>query len=182
MIAPFHDGLVRRLALTRPGSYGDLDMLQIGPLGRPNRAEVVFRPSPLKAAEQYHQVTLWCLLTQPLLLSCNIPTMDDFDLNLVTNHEVLGVNQDALCKQGVRVKNKENSFEVWAKDLADGGKAVGLFNISGNDQVLAVTAQELGIKGTIRDLWRQKDIGVLEDSFSANVSAHGVVFVKISAP
>ena len=179
LIAPFGDELVERLALTRPGGYGDLDMLQIGPQGRPNRAEKVFSPSPLTPAEQYHQVTLWCLLTQPLLLSCNIPTMDKFDLNLVANHEVLAVNQDALCKQGCRVTNKQDSFEIWAKDLADGGKAVGLFNISEKDQVLRVTAQELGIKGRIRDLWRQKDIGTLEDSFSARVSPHGVVFVKV---
>lgn len=180
MIAPFEDELVERLALTRPGAYGDLDMLQIGPMGKPNRAEKVFHPSRLKPAEQYHQVTLWCLLTQPLLLSCNIPTMDAFDLNLVTNHEVLAINQDALCQQGYRVKNQKGDFEIWAKNLADGGKAVGLFNLSGHDQVLEVTAQELGIQGTIRDLWRQKDIGVLEDTFSANVSSHGVVFIKIS--
>ncbi len=182
MIAPFDDELVERLAMTRPGAYGDLDMLQIGPLGRPNRAEKEFRPSPLKPAEQYHQVTLWCLLTQPLLLSCNIPTMDEFDLNLVTNHEVLAINQDALCKQGYRVKNRKGDYEIWAKDLADGSKAVGLFNLSEKDEVLTLSAQELGMKGTIRDLWRQRDIGTLEDSFSANVSAHGVVFLKISGP
>jgi alpha-galactosidase len=179
LIAPFDDELVDRLAMTRPGGYGDLDMLQIGPLGRPNRAEKVFRPSPLTPAEQYHQVTLWCLLTQPMLLSCNVPTMDEFDLNLVANHEVLAVNQDALCKQGYRVKNKAGSFEIWAKDLADGGKAVGLFNVSDDDQVLTVTSRELGMNGPIRDLWRQKDIGMLEDSFTVNVSAHGVVFIKI---
>ncbi|MBT3191445.1 MAG: hypothetical protein HN341_02710, partial [Verrucomicrobia bacterium] len=182
MLAPFDDELVSRLALTRPGRYGDLDMLQIGPLGRPNAAEKVFRPSPLKPAEQYHQITLWCLLTQPMLLSCNVPTMDEFDLNLVSNHEVLAVNQDALCKQGYRVTNKKGNYEIWAKDLADGSKAVGLFNLSDKDQVLSITAQELGIKGTIRDLWRQKNVGKLEGSFTANVSAHGVVFLKISGP
>jgi alpha-galactosidase len=64
MIAPFE--MEQRLQLTRPGSYGDLDMLQIGPLGNPNRAVVVLNPSPLKPAEQYFQVTLWCVLTQPL--------------------------------------------------------------------------------------------------------------------
>ena len=182
MIAPFEDDVVKRLALTRPGSYGDLDMLQIGPKGRPNRAEKVFRPSPLKPTEQYHQVTLWSLLTQPLLLSCNIPTMDEFDLNLVTNHEVLAVNQDALCKQGYRLENEKGNYELWAKDLADGSKAVGLFNLSDDNQVLTLSAQTLGMKGKVRDLWRQKDIGMLEDSFSANVSAHGVVFLKISEP
>jgi len=182
MVMPFNGRLSRRYPLTKPGCYGDLDMLQIGPLGKPNRAEVEFKPSPLKPSEQYHQVTLWCLLTQPLLLSCNIPTMDAFDLNLVSNDEVLSVNQDALCKQGYRVRNGKG-YEIWAKDLADGGKAVGMFNTSGKEQVLSVTAKELGISGTIRDLWRQKEIGDLEElggQFSAKVSSHGVVFVKVT--
>ncbi|HEX5791173.1 MAG TPA: hypothetical protein VFY13_08460, partial [Luteolibacter sp.] len=178
MIAPF--GMAERLALTRPGHYGDLDMLQIGPLGIPNRAEVVFKPSPLTPAEQYLQVSLWCILTQPLLLSCNVPTMDDFDLNLVTNDEVLAINQDPLVKQGYRVANKIMQWEVWAKDLADGSKAVALFNLTDKDQVLSVSKSQLGLGGTVRDLWRQKDIGPMGDGFSAMVSPHGVALVKIT--
>ena len=180
LIAPFDDELVKRLEQTRPGSYGDLDMLQIGPMGIPNRAEKVFRPSRLTPAEQYLQVTLWSLLTQPLLLSCNIPTMDEFDLNLVTNDEVLAVNQDTLCRQGYRIKNKKGVFEIWTKELADGSKAVGLFNLSAKDQVLTFSAEELGMTGKIRDLWRQKEIGTLKDSFSVKVSSHGAVLLKIS--
>lgn len=178
MIAPFE--MEKRLQLTGPGHYGDLDMLQIGPMGRPNRAEVVFRPSPLKPSEQYHQLTLWSILTQPLLLSCNIPTMDEFDLNLVTNDEVLAVNQDPLCKQGYRVANEKGSWEIWAKDLADGSKAVAMFNLAEDDQTITVTKEQLGTSGRLRDLWRQKDIGQMDERFSARVSPHGVVFAKIS--
>jgi len=177
MIAPF--GLEKRLQQSHPGHYGDLDMLQIGPLGKPNRAEVVFSPSPLTPAEQYLQVTLWSILTQPLLLSCNVPTMDAFDLNLVTNDEVLAVNQDALSRQGYRVSNREGEWEIWAKNLADGGKAVAMFNLSGEDRVLTVTKNQLGIGGSVRDLWRQKDIGRLRDRFSATVSPHGAIFLKV---
>jgi alpha-galactosidase len=153
MTAPFH--MEKRLQLTGPGHYGDLDMLQIGPLGKANRSEVVFKPSPLTPAEQYHQVTLWCILTQPLLLSCNIPTMDAFDLNLVTNDEVLAVDQDPLCKQGERMANQDGNWEIWAKDLADGSKVVAMFNLSSADQVLTVTKSGFynlrqGVVGTIR--------------------------------
>jgi len=179
LIEPFEDGLAARLANTRPGAYGDLDMLQIGPMGRPNRAEKVFDPSQLKPAEQYFQVTLWALLTQPLLLSCHIPGMDEFDLNLVTNTEVLAVNQDALCRQGYRLKTEKGRFEIWARDLADGSRALGLFNLADEVQVLSFTAEELGRTGTLRDLWRQKDIGELTNDFSAAVSAHGVVFLRV---
>lgn len=177
MIAPFD--MEKRLQRTRPGHYGDLDMLQIGPLGKPNRAEVVFHPSPLTPAEQYLQVTLWCVLTQPLLLSCNVPTMDAFDLNLVTNDEVLAVNQDPLCKQGYRVADRKGEWEIWAKDLADGSKAVALFNLSGEDRVLDVTREQLGMTGSVRDLWRQKDLGLLGDRFSAMINPHGAVLVKV---
>lgn len=179
LVRPFNELLVPRYQLTRPGLYGDLDMLQIGPLGKPNRAEKIFVPSPLTPSEQYFQVTLWSILTQPLLLSCNIPTMDDFDLNLVKNSEVLAVNQDPLVKQGYRIENKEGNYEIWAKDLADGGKALAFFNLSDEEQVLSITTEKLGKKGNIRDLWRQKDIGTLKGDFSVKVNAHGTAFFKV---
>lgn len=179
LTAPF--AMENRLHLTRPGHYGDLDMLQIGPLGEPNRAEVVFKPSPLLPAEQYFQVTLWCLLTQPLLLSCHLPTMDAFDLNLVSNDEVIAIDQDPLGRQGYRVANSEGEWEIWAKDLADGGKAVGLFNLSEEDRVLTVTKEQLGTTGSVRDLWRQKALGAMGERLCAKVSPHGAALFKVTA-
>ena len=175
----FSDELVARYLQTRPGLYGDLDMLQIGPLGIPNRAEKEFKPSPLTASEQYFQVTLWSILSQPLLLSCNIPTMDDFDLNLVKNSEVLAINQDPLVSQGYRVENMEDSYEIWAKDLADGSKAVAFFNLSDEEQNISISAEKLGKKGKVRDLWRQKEIGKLKNNFTVKVSPHGTAFFKV---
>lgn len=177
LIAPFD--MEKRLQLTRPGRFGDLDMLQIGPLGKPNRAEVEFKPSPLTPSEQYFQVTLWCILTQPLLLSCHIPTMDAFDLNLVTNDEVLAINQDPLCKQGRRVANAPGEWEIWAKDLVDGSRAFAMFNLTDVARELSITREQLGMDGQLRDLWRQKDVGPLTNQFSAMVDSHGVVFLKI---
>lgn len=177
LTAPFE--MTDRLALTRPGAYGDLDMLQIGPLGKPNRAEVVFTPSPLTPAEQYFQVTLWCVLTQPLLLSCHIPTMDDFDLGLVSNDEVIAVNQDPLCRQGRRVAHEPGVWEIWSKELADGGLALGLFNLSETDRDLVIEAARLGRSGVLRDLWRQKDAGRLDATFTVRVSPHGAAFLKL---
>ena len=82
-------------------------------------------------------------------------------------------------KQGYRVANKNREWEIWAKDLADGSKAVALFNLSDKDAVLGVSKSQLGLTGTVRDLWRQKDIGPMGDKFSATVSPHGVVLVKV---
>ncbi|MDX1701246.1 MAG: hypothetical protein R3250_11540, partial [Melioribacteraceae bacterium] len=176
---PFNVELVKRYPQTRPGLYGDLDMLQIGPLGKPNRAEKEFKPSPLTPSEQYFQITLWSILTQPLLLSCNIPTMDEFDLNLVKNSEVLAVNQDPLVKQGYRVESREGSYEIWAKDLADGSKAVAFFNLSEEEQNISISADQLGKRGVVRDLWRQKDIGELNNQLIVKVNSHGTAFLKI---
>lgn len=175
----FSDELVARYPLTRPGLYGDLDMLQIGPLGKPNRRLEEFKPSPLTPSEQYFQVTLWSILSQPLLLSCNIPTMDAFDLNLVTNSEVLAVNQDPLVNQGYRVENEKGIYEIWAKDLADGSKALAFFNLSDEAKDITITAEKLGKKGKVRDLWRQKDIGKLTHEFTVKVNAHGAGFFKV---
>lgn len=173
---PFSDELVARYPLTRPGLYGDLDMLQIGPLGQPNRALREFKPSPLTPAEQYYQLTLWSILSQPLLLSCNISTLDDFDLNLVKNSEVLAVNQDPLVKQAYRLENEAGIYEIWAKDMVDGSKALAFFNLSDEEKDLTITAEKLGKKGKVRDLWRQKDIGRLSSELTVKVSPHGTAF------
>lgn len=179
--APFEAPLVDRFKLTRPGAYGDLDMLQIGMLGQPNNANTVFKPSPLTGAEQYFQVSLWAMLQQPLLLSCDLTQLDPFTLNLITNDEVLAVDQDALGKAGTRVRHEPGSFEIWRKPLADGSLAVGLFNLADQAQAITVSRAELGLRGgaTLRDLWRQQDLGPLGSAFAAKVAPHGVVLLRL---
>jgi hypothetical protein len=107
--------------------------------------------------------------------------MDAFTLGLLSNDEVIEVNQDALGKQGAPV-SRSGLLEVWAKQLEDGSKAVGLFN-RGNAEA-AVTAKwaDLGIQGkrTVRDLWRQRDLGTFDRAFSARVAPHGAVMVKVT--
>jgi alpha-galactosidase len=105
--------------------------------------------------------------------------MDEFDLNLVKNSEVLAINQDPLVSQGYRVDNMEESYEIWAKDLADGSKAVAFFNLSDEEQNISITADKLGKLGTVRDLWRQEDIGKLKTNFTVKVNPHGTGFFRI---
>jgi alpha-galactosidase len=108
--------------------------------------------------------------------------LDEFTLNLLTNDEVLEVNQDTLGCQAGRVA-KNGDLEVWAKAMEDGSKVVGLFN-RGEDEI-PVTAKwaDLGLKGkqTVRDLWRQQDLGTRVGQFQAPVPRHGVVLIKLSA-
>ncbi|MBN1844602.1 MAG: hypothetical protein JW810_02885, partial [Sedimentisphaerales bacterium] len=96
---------------------------------------------------------------------------------------VLAVNQDPRGEQARRVAKKD-AAEVWAKTMQDGSKAVGLFNrdfLFAEPGAVKVTWEELGIQGKhrVRDLWRQKDLGIFEGSFQATVPVHGVVMVQM---
>ncbi|MBL7106179.1 MAG: NPCBM/NEW2 domain-containing protein [Phycisphaerae bacterium] len=162
----------------KPGYWNDPDMLVVGQVGwGPN-----LHPSNLTPDEQYTHISLWCLLDSPLLIGCPVEQMDEFTLNLLTNDEVLEVNQDSLGIQAVPVF-KDATRQVWAKKMEDGSTAVGLFNLDGFvKQKVTVKFKNLGINGdyVVRDLWRQRDIGVFSESFTAVVPSHGVVLVKIS--
>jgi alpha-galactosidase len=161
----------------RPGNWNDPDMLVVGKVGWGPQ----LHPTKLTPNEQYTHISLWCLLASPLLIGCDMTQMDEFTLNLLTNDEVLDVNQDPLGKQASRV-SKEDDLEVWAKDLEDGSKAVGLFNRGPWKSEIKARWSDLGIAGKqwVRDLWRQKDLGTYSEEFKASVPRHGVVLVKIA--
>ena len=160
-----------------PGHWNDPDMLVIGKVGWGPR----LRDSRLTPNEQYVHITLWTLLASPLLLGNDLTQMDAFELNLVTNDEVLAVHQDALGKAADRV-SKHDELEVWARPLSDGSLAVGLFNRDEMAMPVTVTWTELGITGRqrVRDLWRQKDLGTFDNEYSVTVPRHGTVFVKVT--
>ncbi|GEM_PF-114922 len=160
-----------------PGHFNDPDMLVVGKVGWGPQ----LRNSRLSPNEQYTHISLWCLLASPLLIGCDMTQLDEFTLNLLTNDEVIEVNQDPLGRQAGRIA-QNGTLEVWAKDMEDGSKAVGLFNRGQREQTVTVNWSDLGITGeqTVRDLWRQKDIGNYSDKFEANVGRHGVVLVKIA--
>jgi alpha-galactosidase len=161
-----------------PGRWNDPDYLQIGKLGGPN-----LRPTRLTPNEQITQVTLWSLLAAPLFLSCDLSQLDRFTLDLVTNDEVLDVDQDPLGKAAGR-KAKREMTEVWARPLFDGTTAVGLFNRGMLRGRVTVNWPEIGVRGAqpVRDLWRQKNLGVFRDSFTAEIPAHGAMLLKIGRP
>jgi hypothetical protein len=173
-----------------PGHWNDPDMLVVGKLGwGPN-----IRSSRLTPDEQYTHISLWCLLSAPLLLGCDLTQLDGFTLGLLTNDEILAVNQDALGKQATKVFDG-GIYQIWAKELEDGSTAVGIFNLgkdgpaeafiwNGENQSIKINvdAKKLGLEGNyiIRDLWRQRDIGTLETTFGAMVPRHGVVMLKLT--
>ncbi len=159
-----------------PGHYNDPDMLVLGETRwHPERG------SRLTSDEQYSHMSLWCLLSGPLILGCDLEKLDPFTLGLLTNDEVLAVNQDALCCQATQVSHS-GAGDVYAKLMEDGSWAVGLFNRGDNPAKVALRWSDLGLtnRQTVRDLWRQKDLGVLEDRFEAVVARDGVVLLRVA--
>ncbi|HLP09153.1 MAG TPA: putative Ig domain-containing protein [Opitutaceae bacterium] len=172
----------RWAAYTGPGHWSDPDMLVLGHVGwGPN-----LHPTHLTPDEQYTHMSLWCLLSAPLLLGCDLTQLDDFTLGLLTNDEVLAIDQDALGKQATQVSN-DNGHVVYAKTLEDGSIAVGLFNRSETAANVAVSwgpwgtlpTERTGMRFRVRDLWRQQDLGEFNDKFEAPVAPHGVVLVRL---
>ena len=164
-----------------PGGWNDPDYLSLGYLSGGQSAPA--RLTSLSPNEQYAYVSLWCLLTAPLILSGDITRLDDFTLSLLSNDEVLEVDQDPLGKAALRVA-RDGDLEVWAKDMDDGRKIVGLFNLGESESPVTVKWSDLGITGKqiVRDLWRQKDLGTLDCQFAAPIGRHGVVLMSVRRP
>lgn len=159
-----------------PGHWNDPDMLVVGWVGwGPS-----LHPSKLTPDEQYTHISLWSLLSAPMLIGCDLEKLDAFTLNLLTNDEVLAVNQDIMGKQATPVI-KADSIQVWIKELADGNKTAGIFNLGSNTVNYTLNLDKIGFNGSIkiRDLWRQKDLGEYTETFNSPVPSHGVVLIKL---
>jgi len=166
-----------------PGHWNDPDMLVVGRVGW----GPTLRDSELTANQQYSHISLWCLLAAPMILGCDLAQIDPFTLNLLTNDEVLAVNQDEMGNQAQRLIQTKDRWEVWSKDLADGSKAVGVFNLAPTERDETALREytldwnSIGLSGpqSVRDLWRQKDLGVIEDSCTVNLPEFSVCLMKI---
>jgi alpha-galactosidase len=159
-----------------PGHWNDPDMLVVGKVGwGPN-----IRDTRLTPNEQMVHISLWALQAAPLLIGADMAQLDAFTIDLLSNREVLSVNQDPLGQAAGRI-HSEPWGEVWARPLADGSVAVGLFNRAPVASEVEVSLGDLGLSGglPVRDLWRQTDLGTVTGSFSTTVPRHGAVLVKI---
>ena len=166
-------------AYAGPGHWNDPDMLVVGLVGwGPS-----LHPTRLTPNEQYTHISLWCLLSSPLLIGCDMTRLDPFTFSLLSNDEVLAVNQDPLGKPADRVWTN-GTAEAWARPLADGATAVGLFNRGPAAADVAVTWADLKLPAAAyaaRDLWRQKGVEVRPDGLTLSVPRHGVVLLQLTA-
>jgi alpha-galactosidase len=160
-----------------PGHWNDPDMLVVGSVGWGTT-----HPSGLTANEQVLHISMWCLLSAPLLIGCDMTKLDPFTRALLTNDEAIAINQDQLGRPAGKVATESNGGEVWARPLADGSKAVGLLNPTPTPIRVSVLWTELGIAGAqkVRDLWLHQNAGVYNSGYSVTVPIHGAVLLKIT--
>jgi alpha-galactosidase len=162
----------------RPGAWNDPDYILIGWIGA-NHGKT-FKHTTLTPNEQYSYMSMWSLMAAPLVFSGNMSKLDPFTLNVLCNSEVIAVDQDPLGKQAKILRHTDSEY-VLVRDLEDGSKAVGLFNLGEQPATLVITWADLGISGKrhVRDVWRQRDLGKFKDQFQAEVPRHGVEMVRV---
>jgi alpha-galactosidase len=172
------------------GHWLDPDMMILGNV----TTGTSLHPTRLTPDEQYSHVSLFSLLAAPLLIGCPIEQLDAFTLNLLTNDEVIEINQDPLGKSA-RLISEENGVQIWQKPLEDGSFTIGLFNINeygktpesyfrwGDEKPITFTFDfaKIGLKGKyqLRNVWQQKDLGNFKDSFTTDIRHHGVVMLRM---
>ena len=163
------DQQVGLAAFAGPGHWNDPDMMEVGNGG-------------MTIPEYRAHFSLWALLAAPLIAGNDVRSMSPEIKEILTNSEVIAVNQDKLGREGERVR-KNGDLEVWAKTLADGSRAVILFNRSSEEAEVSVAWEEIGypahLTAKVRDLWAHKEAGTFTGSYSAKVASHAVVMVKI---
>jgi len=152
-----------------PGHWNDPDMLEVGNGG-------------MSDTEYRSHFSLWSILAAPLIAGNDLRSMRPEIQDLLTNKEVIAVDQDSLGREGERV-GKDGNLEVWAKQLKDGSRAVVLFNRGGTEEKITAAWEALGypdhLNASVRDLWRHKDLGKFTGTFSSSVASHGVMMVTV---
>jgi alpha-galactosidase len=164
---------------SKPGEWNDPDYIQIGYIGSAEKMGIP-ELTPMPANMQYAYMSMWSLMASPLIYSGDMSKLDRFTLNILTNPEVIEVNQDPLGECALVIKQSDDCF-IMVKNLADGSKSAGLFNRGEIPAEVTAgwAALQLSGKLSVRDVWRQKEMGVYNQKFSALVPPQGVVMVRI---
>ena len=150
-----------------PGHWNDPDMLIVGMI-------------PKKEAIAHF--SLWSILSAPLIAGNDIRNMSPETLEILTNKEVIAVNQDPMGVQGTRLV-KDGKKEVWAKPLSDGSFAVVLFNRNLLPRNISFKWSNIHLdwdRAQVRDLWKKQDLGIFNDFFKVKVEGRSAVMIKIS--
>jgi hypothetical protein len=155
-----------------PGHWPDADMIPFGHIGI--RSVGKSRITRFTHDEQITLMSLWCIAPSPLMLGMNLPDNDDWTLSLLTNDEVLAVDQDSLGSPAAKISMDKNT-EIWAKKLSNGNIAIGMFNRGTKDGPVTLKWEDAKLIGPqkVRDLWQHKDLGTFDHELTLPVPQHG---------
>ena len=160
-----------------PGGWNDLDMLVVGLKGKGQIAG-----TGMSFVEYQTHMSMWCMACSPLVIGCDIRNLDSDTASLLTNREVLDVNQDPLGIPAKRVRQIGTS-EIWTKRLADSSVAVAVINRGSRSQSVTVKARDIGMFDSpklARNLWTEQDIADFKVELPLNVAAHETILLKIT--
>lgn len=160
------------------GGWNDADMMIVGNVGWGEN----LHPTRLTPDEQYTHVSLWCLLNNPLLIGCDMSSLDDFTLNLLTNNEVIAINQNTFSTPA-KPLIKKPEYEVWVKKMSAKEYAIGIFNFADDTKEISFDWESIGLDAVqmVRDTWRQKSEGENKFGYKNLVASHGVKLILCEA-
>lgn len=157
-------------SFSKPGHWNDPDMLQTGNHGM--------------SVEEYRtQISLWSLLASPLLISDNLQHLTPDDLRVLSNAQVLQIDQDSLGRSGYRLR-KDGDQEIWVRQLSSGAWAVGFFNRAASRQELALSLADTPFRDgnfRARNVWTGQVVHTHNSRFQASVPAHGVILLRLDS-
>ncbi len=150
------------------GHWNDPDMMEVGNGGMTND-------------EYKTHFSLWAILAAPLIAGNDVRNLSDDTKAILLNKDVIAVDQDPMGVEGNRI-SKDGDREVWARPLAKGAYAIGLFNRGSEPATIAVKWSDVKLSGKlkVRDLWAHSDLGKIANGYSAQVPSHGVVMIRVA--
>ena len=150
-----------------PGHYNDMDMLQVG--------------RGMTYDEDKTHFSMWCMMNSPLLAGNDLRDMTRETIEILTNKEIIALNQDKGFRQATRLL-REGDIEIWVKPLGKAGKqkAIAIMNRGEKTGQTALTPEKIGVSSTskLRDLWLHENIGKLGKSRTLTIPKHGIVVLK----
>jgi alpha-galactosidase len=164
------DSSARWQAVAGPGGWNDPDMLEVGNGG-------------MTDDEYRAHFSLWAIMAAPLMAGNDVRVMSPATRDILTNREVIAIDQDSLGVQGWLALQPSPGLQVWSKPLRDGSRAVALLNRTGAESDMFVDWKAVGLepgRAMVRDLWAHVDRGAFTGSYSARVPSHAVVLVKVT--
>jgi alpha-galactosidase len=164
------DQSAQHSAVARPGAWNDPDMLEIGNGG-------------MTADEYRAHMSLWAMQAAPLIAGNDLRTMSAETKSILTNAEVIAVDQDSLGAQGTLVSSGPPERQVWSKPLRDGSRAVVLLNRASSSDSISLSFRRAGIhtdSASVRDLWRHANLGRFRGGFTAVVPGHAALMLRVT--